>query len=65
MNIDYFDYSKFNSYWILHYKTESYWKAFRKSDKLKSEIIAGLQKKYIEGVANVLINKLNITPMKL
>jgi hypothetical protein len=65
MNIDSFDYSKFNSYWILHYKTESYWKAFRKSDKLKSEIIASLQKKYIEGVANVLINKLNITPMKL
>lgn len=64
MNIDGFDYSKFNSYWILHYKTESYWKAFKKSDKLKSEIIASLKKKYIEGVVNVLINKLDIIPEK-
>jgi hypothetical protein len=58
MDIDGFDYSGFNLYWVLHYKTEAYFKAFRKSQKLKSEIITGLKEKYIEGVANILINKL-------
>lgn len=59
MDIDGFDYSKFNSYWILHYKTDSYFKRYRKSEKLKSEIIASLKEKYIEGVAKILINKLS------
>ena len=58
MNIDNYDYSNFNSYWILHYQTESYFKAYRKSAKLKEEIINSLKKKCIEGVAVLLINKL-------
>ena len=58
MNIDDYDYSNFNSYWILHYQTESHFKAYRKSKKLKKEIINSLKKKYIEGVATILINKL-------
>lgn len=58
MNIDGFDYSKFDLYWILYYQTESYFKAFRKSQKLKSAIASGLKERYIEGVAKVLINKL-------
>jgi hypothetical protein len=58
MDIDGFDYSKFNLYWILYYKTEAYFKAFRKSGKLKSKIASGLKEQYIEGVAKVLINKL-------
>jgi hypothetical protein len=59
MDIDGFDYSKFNSYWILHYKTDSYFKRYRKSEKLKSELIASLKENYIEGVAKILINKLS------
>lgn len=56
MNIDEFDYSKFNSYWILHYKTASYFKVFKKSEKLKYELRKALKDNYIEGVAKILIN---------
>ncbi|HRE76295.1 MAG TPA: DUF4365 domain-containing protein [Flavobacterium sp.] len=56
MDIDGFDYSKFNSYWILYYKTESYFKAFKKSEKLKYELRKALKNKYIEGVAKILIS---------
>lgn len=56
MNIDGFDYSKFNLYWILYYKTDFYQKAFGKSKKLQLEIISGLKENYIEGVAKILLN---------
>lgn len=56
MNIDGFDYSKFDSYWILHYKTSSYFKVFKKSEKLKYELRKALKNRYIEGIAKILIN---------
>ena len=59
MNINNFDYSEFNLYWILYYKTESYFKAFKKSEKLKSEIVLRLKDHYIEGIAKIFINKLS------
>ena len=40
-------------------KTESYFKVFRRSEKLKLEISKCLKNKYIEGVAKVLINDFN------
>lgn len=51
MDLDGFDYSKLNHYWILEYETKYYYKAFRNSKKLKSEIGKALKKEYIEGVA--------------
>lgn len=59
MNMEEFDYSKFNLYWILYYKTDFYKKAFGKSKKLRLEIIKGLKENYIEGVAKIFLNNFN------
>lgn len=59
MNINEFDYSKFNIYWILYYKTEFYFKAFKKSEILKKQIALGLKDNYIEGVAKIYLNQLS------
>jgi len=53
MNLDNFDYSKFNSYWILRYRTQSYIKQFKNSTKLISEIQKSLKNNYNEGVAKM------------
>lgn len=51
-----FDYSNFKSYWILHQTNINYFKAYRKSEKLKSELAKSLKVKYIERVAREFIN---------
>lgn len=53
MNIDSFDYSKFNPYWILEYRTIYYFERFKKSDILKKELAKCLKENYIEGVAKI------------
>ena len=58
MDLDNFDYSKFNIYWVLEYQTKYYFKAFKKSKKLKSVIQKSLKKNYIEGVARLYFNNL-------
>lgn len=58
LNLESFDYSKFNSYWILEYYTEHYIKAFKKSNKLMTELKKSLKNDYIEGVAKIYFDKL-------
>ncbi|UUF15714.1 MULTISPECIES: DUF4365 domain-containing protein [Flavobacterium] len=58
MDLDGFDYSKFNQYWILEYQTKFYFKAFKKSKILKKQIKKALKKDYIEGVAKIYFNSL-------
>lgn len=53
MDIDNYDYSKFDPYWILEYKTTHYFNRFRKSQKLKEELYKCLSENYIEGVAKI------------
>lgn len=53
LDIDNFDYSKFNSHWILEYRTTHYFERFKKSEKLKSEIMKSLNNDYIEGVSKL------------
>ncbi|MBW4360666.1 DUF4365 domain-containing protein [Flavobacterium taihuense] len=53
LDIDNFDYSKFNSHWILEYRTIHYFERFKKSEKLKSEIMKSLKSDYIEGVSKL------------
>lgn len=58
LNLENFDYSKFNSYWILEGYTEHYIKAFKKSNKLMEELKKSLKNDYIEGVAKIYFDKL-------
>lgn len=58
MNLDDYDYEDFDIYWILKYKTDPYFKAFKKSKKLKSVIVKSLKESYIEGVARIYFTKL-------
>lgn len=51
MDLDGFDYSKFNLHWVLEYRTKFFIKAFRKSKKLRKEIKRELRRKYVDGVA--------------
>lgn len=53
MDIDGFDYSKFNHYWILEYETTYYYQRFKKSEVLKREIVKALNDDYVEGVSKV------------
>lgn len=53
MDIDNYDYSKFDPYWILEYKTIYYFNQFKKSQKLKEELYKCLGENYIEGVAKI------------
>jgi len=58
MNIDGFDYSKFDPYWILEYRTIYYFERFKKSDILKKELAKCLKENYIEGVAKIYFKEL-------
>lgn len=58
MNIDIFDYSKFDPYWILEYRTIYYFERFKKSDILKKELAKCLKENYIEGVAKIYFKEL-------
>ncbi|WP_294236832.1 DUF4365 domain-containing protein [uncultured Chryseobacterium sp.] len=53
MDIDGFDYSKFNSYWIFYSQTKYHIQRFKKSKKLKEELGESLKKNFIEGVAKI------------
>lgn len=59
MDIDNYDYSKFDPYWILEYKTVYYFDRFRKSQKLKDELHKCLNENYIEGVAKIYFQNFN------
>jgi len=58
MDIDNYDYSKFNPYWILENQTVYYFNRFKKSQKLKEELSKCLKENYIEGVAKIYIEEL-------
>lgn len=58
MNMNNFDYSKFNPYWVLKHQTRFYLGAFRKSPQLLEAIKKSLKETYIEGVAQLYINQL-------
>ncbi|WP_128330795.1 DUF4365 domain-containing protein [Apibacter sp. HY039] len=58
LNLEDFDYSNFNSYWILECSTDYYIKAFKKSNKLITELQKSLKNDYIEGVAEIYFDKL-------
>ncbi|WP_183084569.1 DUF4365 domain-containing protein [Chryseobacterium sp. 7] len=58
MDIDNFDYSKFDSYWILRSRTKYYKERFRKSSRLKEELVKSLKDNYIEGVAKMYFREL-------
>ncbi len=58
MNLEEYDYTNFDVYWILKFKTDSYFKAFKKSEKLKAVIEKLLKVNYIEGVAKIYFNNL-------
>ncbi|KFC19301.1 DUF4365 domain-containing protein [Chryseobacterium sp. FH1] len=58
MDIDNYDYSKFNPYWILENQTVHYFERFKKSQKLKEELSKCLKENYIEGVAKIYIEEL-------
>ncbi|MFD2943274.1 DUF4365 domain-containing protein [Flavobacterium notoginsengisoli] len=53
MNLNGFDYTKFNSYWVLYNKSSYYMKAFKGSPMLQKHLAAALKENYIEGVAKV------------
>lgn len=58
MDIDNYDYSKFNLYWILEYRTIYYFQRFKKSQKLKEELSKSLNENYIESVAKIYFEQL-------
>lgn len=58
MDIDNFDYSKFDPYWILEYPTVYYFERFKKSKKLIAELSKSLKENYIEGVAKMYFENL-------
>ena len=58
LDIDNFDYSKFNPYWILEYRTTYYFNRFKKSQKLKEELSKSLKNNYIESVAKIYFENL-------
>jgi len=56
MDLEGFDYSGFNHYWLLEYRTRLYFEEFKKHKKLKKEVKKALKENYIEGVAKIYIN---------
>ena len=58
MDIDNYDYTKFNSYWILKSRTKYFTERFKKSTKLKTEIEKSLKVNYIDGVAKMYFREL-------
>ncbi len=58
LDIENFDYSKFNPYWILEYRTIYYFNRFKKSKKLKEELSKSLKNNYIESVAKIYFENL-------
>lgn len=59
MNLEGFDYSNFDVYWVLRHKTIDFFKAFSNSPKLKKAIESALKENYIEGVAKIYFNELS------
>lgn len=53
LDIDNFDYSKFNPYWIMQFQSIYYINRFRKSIRLKEEVSKKINQNYIEGVAKL------------
>lgn len=53
IDIDNYDYVKFNPFWILKHRTEYYFNRFKKSRKLKEELSKSLKENYIEGIAKI------------
>ncbi|MEW7292117.1 DUF4365 domain-containing protein [Aquimarina sp. 2304DJ70-9] len=58
MNIEGFDYSKFDPTWLFVSKTKYSIRAYKNSDKLLKEIRKLLNHNYIEGVAKMYLNEL-------
>lgn len=58
MDIDNFDYSKFDIYWVLRNRTKFYIREFKKSEKLIKVVKTSLKENYILGVAQLYINDL-------
>jgi len=58
LDIDNYEYSKFQPIWILKHNTKFYIERFKKSDKLKKEIKKSLKEEYVEGVAQFYIEHL-------
>lgn len=58
MDLEGFDYTKFNSLWVLEHRTIFYINAFKKSKTLKKELKKSLREEFIEGVAKFYINDL-------
>lgn len=56
INMDDFDYKKFNPEWVLNYQTKYYFGAMSKSKNLKNYLVSFLKEKQHAGVENVLIN---------
>ncbi len=55
INMDAFNYDKFNYEWVLNYKTVYYFKAMSKSKSLTSALVEFLKSNFHEGVEHVLI----------
>ena len=53
MNLDTFDYSKFEVYWIMLHPTIFYLEEFRNHPKIRFAIQEAMDKKFIEGVAKI------------
>lgn len=58
LNLNNYDYSKFNAYWILEFPTKYYLKAFRNSENCMKGIRHSLKENYIEGVAKMYFENL-------
>ncbi|MBB4806991.1 hypothetical protein HNP38_002287 [Chryseobacterium defluvii] len=58
MDIDNYDYTKFNPFWVLKYRTKYYFERFKNSTKLKEELSKSLKENYIEGVAKIYFEEL-------
>lgn len=53
MNLDTFDYSKFDVYWIMVHPTIYYLEKFKKHTKIRLAIKEAMNKKFIDGVAKI------------
>lgn len=53
MNLDTFDYSKFNAYWILEYQNNDYYNAFKQRPQIHQAIKKAMKDNYLQGLAQV------------
>lgn len=56
LDMENFDYSLFKPYWILHQTNVNYFKAYRRSEKLKVALAGALKTQYIEQISRVFLN---------